>query len=166
MASTPMWRRAQNYLQTNPKATARQLQEALGCTKLSAIRFVTRWKQDQTARGQIDNVISLPKPNSKGRVAFEDLPPSSRASVVQRMNGILTYMDLTNTRLIEKHAEMSTLQHSQLANALASAMRALRELTDTYPGLSVIVSTEDADTSKAAAIARDLESVDDWLGTA
>lgn len=167
MASSPMWKRAQSFLRANPDATARHLQEALGCTKMTAVRFITRWRQDQTAQGiGVDNVIALPKTNNRGRIAFEDLPPSARASVVARLNGILEYIALTNQRMIDKHEEMNPLQHSQMSNALANAMTSLQKLTDTYPGLSAIVATEEAGSTAAATIAKDLERAGDWLGTA
>lgn len=166
MASTPMWARARRFLEQNPDATARHLQEALGCTKLSAVKMLARWKQEQATRGT-GQLIHLPKPTGpKGRIRYEDLPETSRQRVTQQLNRLLEYIQLTNDRLIEQHAKLSPIQHSQLANALSNAMTALQKLTDTYPGLSAIAASDDGDKSKEAALEADLQNVDDWLGSA
>lgn len=168
MAGSSLKKRAMRMLALNPAMKARDLQEALHCSKTTAYALVAAFKKEQrrtrdehvrAAEARVAPVLTLHK--GKTRTPVQELPPATQDLVVEELYGLMDLIAKLRAKAVDGIKKLRAIEHSQLANAIGNLTKAMQTLCDTYPGLAQLTTRKAQDT--VGLQDSDLADANNWL---
>lgn len=161
MPGTSLKKRAMRLLVANPGMSARDLQEALHCSKTTAYQLIRIFRASKSPAADERPPAPVLRLIQKGRTPAEDLPPATQDLVVDELVGLMELVRVLRTRAVEEKEKLRPIEHSQLANAIGNVTKSIQTLCDTYPGLAQL-TTQKAQ-STVGLQDSDLADCNNWL---